>query len=362
MRRIKNILKGRLTILTRNLTICDKMAVLAITLLMHAPAFSSCSASDSLDTIQEVSGGTENTSTLPLMISFNSLLDSGPLDIFTFNNDRLRKLDSYQHIESFSGGTLSISSRRGSRIVVAIANSRTAEEAAGRIFSYDDLAGLRESLSNENPEQPVMTAEETVEAGSPEGCRMTLTPLLAEIRINSISCDFHSRPYKDARLENVKIYLTNVCSRYPLTGDAPETPEELINCGGFRNEDSEEFRFPGSVSGRIDGAIGMDVVYPGIIMCCYPSHCDEESPSSPFTRVVIEGTIDGETTYYPINVNREEPGSGHQGVYRNESYIYDITITRKGVDNPDTPISGAEAGMIFSIVPWNERNHRTVTY
>lgn len=362
MRRIKNILKGRLTILTRNLTICDKMAVLAITLLMHLPAFISCNTLSQYMDSEEFSGGTGNTSTLPLKITFNSPLHSAPLDIFTFNNDRLRKLDSYQHLDSFSGRETTISSRRGSRIVVAVANLQEAEIDAGKIFSYDDLINLRASLSGEDPEEPVMTAETVIDAGNETGCRMTLSPLLAEICVNSISCDFHSRPYKDARLENIRIYLTNVCSRYPLAGDTTVTPEELINCGGCRKEDSAGFRFPGTVCSRIEEGVGMNVVFPDIRLYCYPSNSGEESPGCPFTRLVIEGTINGETTYYPINVNRDEPESGHSGVFRNESYIYDITITRKGVDNPDTPVSKAEIGMEFSIKPWIERGYRTVTY
>ena len=78
--------------------------------------------------------------------------------------------------------------------------------------------------------------------------------------------------------------------------------------------------------------------------------------------MVIEGTLDGDRTYYPININREEGDAGASGVHRNMSYKYDITITRRGVDDPDTPVAVDMIGIPMFIEEWNGKSHRTITY
>ena len=334
--------------------------ITTLLLLYFLPAFLSCTK---YETYTETSGVPRLRDTIPTTLYIKSIPGGGTLDIFTFDDDRLRRLDSYQRIYGYSGGPVSISSRSGSKIVVAVANIPAGRDRIDRILSYDDLASLHTELKDEDIGNPVMCGETAFEAGK-SGFGIDLKPLLAEIRLNSISCDFHGRPYEGMKLEDVKVYLTNVCSRYPIAGEAPELPESILNQGGYSEQDMEGLADSSILSGEISGGIGTSVLYPEISLYCYPNEAATEGPGTPFTRMVIEGTLDGKKTYYPINVNRVETSlsSGHTGIARNMSYVYDITITRRGVDDPDTPVYTDIIGIPMYIEEWNVKSGRTITY
>lgn len=117
------------------------------------------------------------------------------LDVFFFNDDRLRKLDSWQHLDSAGSGTMECASRQGKKIVVAIANARLTDEECRKIRSYEDLGGLHAELHSDNPDSPIMSGEGKVSAGNGRYSEIVMEPLLCEIVLNSISCDFHLRPY-----------------------------------------------------------------------------------------------------------------------------------------------------------------------
>ena len=79
---------------------------------------------------------------------------------------------------------------------------------------------------------------------------------------------------------------------------------------------------------------------------------EQFGPGTPFTRLVIEGKIQGETFYWPLDINKEDGG---YGIGRNERYIYDITITRKGTKDPDSPVRKEDIDINFNVEKWNEK-------
>jgi hypothetical protein len=101
--------------------------------------------------------------------------------------------------------------------------------------------------------------------------------------------------------------------------------------------------------------------YPGVRLLCYPNLASEETLGTPFTRLVIEGKIQGETWYWPINVNRD-CGTDHEGIERNMRYIYDITIKSKGTKDPNTPIIPEMAETIFKTERWEEKEPYYVAF
>ena len=104
-----------------------------------------------------------------------------------------------------------------------------------------------------------------------------------------------------------------------------------------------------------------EAFHPNARFLAYPNTCGEETPGTPFTRLVIEATVDSDRYYWPININRSTSGEGN-GVERNCMYTYDIVITRKGTDNPDIPvdISGTEINMEVS--KWTEKEDYGVCF
>ncbi len=362
MRTIENKHKGRQApILTFNLQLYHISAVLALALLIFSPTFYSCT-----DIKQDIHDAAEHISETALYkISLKSDFGScGTLDVLFFNDDRLKRLDSFQRFEDADFNSIEAASREGNKIISVIANSPFSVDDYSRINSYDDLNKICCNLREDSPSNPIMYSETAVKSGHEHHCNMTLEPLLAKISIHTLSCDFHSRPYIGEKLKNVKVYLTNVCGRYPVGCNEPEVPEEIINYGALKKEDIEKMPDAGMLVCNISEDIGENVMPLDIDLYCYQNTVKEETLGTPFTKLVIEGELLGEKTYYPIEINRGEwcVNRDSTGVWRNTNYGYDITITRRGVSDPDISISPKDIKCALTIKDWNEKETRKVEF
>lgn len=363
MRNFIHISEGRRTILPDLTFFSLKItAVLAEILLTTCvmPAFLSCEHSIINTDIENTRDSSSlKHHSLELAVTKPETYES--LDIFTFDDDKLRRLDSYQKI-NYAGKNVDMASRSGRKIIVALANTGFSEKQLMHIRKYDDLLTLYTDLKNENPEYPVMCCEKKVNVGNNGRIELELKALMAEIRINSLCCDFHARPYNGEKLENVRVYLTNVCSRVPLTGTPPKTPESILNYGKFIVSDTLGFSYPGLIFRKVPIPVGENVIFPNIRLYCYGNLSETETLGSPFTRLVIEGELQGKKTYYPLDINREQTGNENCGITGNNAYIFDITITRRGMDNPDTVINTESIDCPLKIIPWEQLNNRTIKF
>ena len=258
---------------------------------------------------------------------------AGTLDLFFFNDDPLQTLDAYQRFEDVSADVVEGASRTGDKLVAGILN------LPGDIWSWSDINTFQRlserisDLSDDDPDAPVMTGICRIRAGRDRRADLDLKPLMTRVTLHSLCCDFHARPYRDAVLEDVEIYLVNVNRTMSVFDDGTATiPASWLNMGG--RETSGAVRRLGQVSGT---------VLPEVSLYCYPNSAVEESLGRPLTRLVIEGTLLGERYFYPVNL----PGVG-----RNEDIVLDVTLTRTGTGDPDSP---AETGAIqcgMSVLPW----------
>ena len=136
--------------------------------------------------------------------------------------------------------------------------------------------------------------------------------------------------------------------------------ERIINHRSLIPEDTMRFKNKRQIIDNLQ-TINSSVTYPGIRLLCYPNISTQESIGTPFTRLVIEGKIQGETWYWPININRDS-GSGHEGISRNRRYVYDITIRSRGTKDPDTPIVPEMAVTTFTTEKWEEKEPYHVSF
>src|SRR5574344_591195 len=285
------------------------------------------------------------------------------LDLFFFNDDTLRRLDSYQKFDNISLNSVEGGSRKGNKIVVAVANY-PGEFKWENSYSYNKLRSVLCNLADEDPSSPIMSGESHVQCGYVNNCQLTLEPLLAQIHINSICCDFHNRPYSADILENVKLYLTNVNSKCEMLRQDEFKPIDILNNGRLNEAQVSKLAFPEMIYQELETAVGENVISPNINLYCYPNDTEEEGLGSPYTRLVIEGEIGGTTYYYPININEDGFGyaEGGKGINRDIRYSLDITITRKGSTDPDIPVETGTADIVCSILRWDEKDKATVTF
>lgn len=263
------------------------------------------------------------------------------LDVFVFDDDEFRRLDTYQRLPPGRSAQY-IACTEGPKIIAAVTGSGRERSDWAAINTFDGLCAQYSDAWNDSVERPLMTGTAKKKSGT-DGARVdiSLTPLLSRVTLRSIRCDFTGRPYEGQKLTGGKVYLSNLNTRCRLMEEED-----------FRTE-SIEYR---SEERPLPGQIGKTAVSTGMSMYCYPNTNPVETAGSPFTRLVIEGEVDGRTWYWPIDINREwcGPVSGTPGIGRGQEYIFDVTLTRTGTSGPDIAASSASYGAILSIKPWEE--------
>jgi hypothetical protein len=283
------------------------------------------------------------------------------IDIFTFDNDRIMRLDSYIRTDDIDSDYISLESRTGDKLIFACANSITDRYGWGDINTFSSLDNHISILEKENPDALVMTGSCTVKAGSSVVGTLNLRPLVSEVCLRSISCDFSGKAYEGELMKNVSVYLVNVNSRCSLTAEGKVMPTQIMNNGRLDEDEVAEFEYPEIIFRRIGQAIGSRKTNTDIRLLCYPNAAENEGPGTPFTRLVIEGEIEGKRYWWPIEVNRDN-GTEEKGIYRNRRYIYDIVIRRKGMTSPDEPVVSEDIDISIETKTWNEKDSYTVGF
>lgn len=293
-----------------------------------------------------------------IMISeTKALTENSATDILIFNDDRMQRLDSYQRITNTDLSNIEVSSTSGHKIFSVLANSQRELYDWADISSREGIRNIRADLKKERREALTMSGECRIEAGT-KGT-VFLKRLASEIVLQSISCDFSGREYEDHALENVKVYLTNVNSSAAVFMEDGHIPESIVNQGRLSIPDLEGFIDRDIIFQSISSPVGRTRLLPGISLLCYPNEAEEETPGTPFTRLVIEGDIDGKTYYWPFDINRKDGG---RGIGRGCRYIFDIKLTRTGHSDPDVPIEIEDSEVILEVEEWEEKENYDVRF
>lgn len=282
-------------------------------------------------------------------------LSGGVADVFIFNDDDLRRIDSYQRLEIGAGNTVDAASRKGDKIVVLIYNPQQESYDWSSISSYESISAMYSDLRLENAATPLMSGTVRINAADDCSFDIPVQPLLSEIFLRSIRCDFAGRPYAGAKLENVFVYLSNVNSLAKVISTDRFIPNAPLNSDGLPYDAWNSMKNPEMVYADLDRDIGKETVYPEIRLYCYPNSSEEDTAGTPFTRLVIAGDIEGKRYYYPININKGEFGEigGCSGIGRNCRYVLDVTIRQTGVTDPDIAVSGERVQIALSTEPWD---------
>ena len=265
-------------------------------------------------------------------------------DVFFFSDDSLMRLDAFQRFEG-PGAVVDASSTVGKKRAVAVANYPGDRYVWAGVNSLESLSAVRMALRDEEIDSPVMTGQ-FMSDGTPLSTRtVSMRPLLAMVRLNSLRCDFSSRPYEGSYLDSVRVYIVNASAYCALLSDG--APVEYINAGGLEDDS------PACLSANLNGRIGRAKVYPNICLYCYPNDSKEDVLGSPFTRLVVEGRMRGHIYAYPVNLT---------GLARGMCYSIDMVITMAGTDDPDAPLSRGALESSFTILPWEDRDRRTEVF
>ena len=303
------------------------------------------------------------TEDIPITLELRSsdgLVTGDHIDLFTFNNNNLMQLDSYQRVEYSGNSTLNLRSQNGNKRIFAYRNSINNITDWYNLNSYWGLQERYTELKNEQKNAFSMSGDTEALAGSYHTCKINMKPFVSEIQLQSIKCDFTGKHYEGQSIKEAKAYLINVNARCSLLYDESTNMEEVINYGELDEDIMSTFIEPSLLTQTI-GTITHQTSRPAIRLFCYPNSCSKEGPGTPFTRLVIEGKISGETCWWPININRKSD-SVEPGIHRNRRYIYNLTLRSKGSSGPDEPIELEDIDIDMTIKPWNEKQDYSVEF
>ena len=275
----------------------------------------------------------------------------GPLDIFVFKDDRMQRLDCYLRLEDFSMWRGGVVTGSGDRIISFVTGIKKSKEDWTGITSRAALEKITANLEDESRDAAIMSGETT-------GSIVELTPLTSQICLERLSCDFTGKPYSDNCISDVKVYLTNINASCGILASGEISPTRILNQGRLSEKDLSGFKDKSLVYHRVTDPVEKYGRWTPIDFLCSPNNAPEEGPGTPFTRLVIEGKVDGMTFYWPVDINRD----GGQGIERGRRYTFDITITGKGVSDPDTPVSSEYIDINFKIKEWEEKEDCAILF
>ena len=270
-------------------------------------------------------------------------------------------LDSYQHWDNSTETDIGIRSQNGKKHIFICTNGQRERQDWAGINSLASLDGIHIDLREERRERLCMTGETAVKTGSTGIYEIRMRPMVSGGKVNSLRCDFTGLSYEGERLKDVRVYLTNVNARCRITAEGRILPTEIINAGHADIDEIERFQEPDMIYRELEGSIGKERQDLGISLLCYPNGSTKGGPGTPFTRLVIEGKLDGETFWWPIEINRSED-TDEPGIYRNHQYIFDICLTRKGATDPEDVLETDAADINISIRSWTEKEEYSVDF
>ena len=209
------------------------------------------------------------------------------------------------------------------------------------IRCYEDLESLYVSMEDEEAGNLLMSGETVICAGEAGPWNIVLEPLLSKVEVLGLSVKLKGG-YTGKSLTGLQAYLINVNGTcQPLRRDGFR-PVEILNNGRLRVSDLDRLSSPQllRLEPRISRQMDGETTYETFNLYCYPNDVIQESSGSPFTRLVIQGDIDGQTYYYPIPINRPGFGymAGKEGICRNVNYVMNIHITGPGSLSPSEDI------------------------
>ena len=261
------------------------------------------------------------------------------LQIFVF--DETGAVEYY--LDAGESSTGEIVTKEGKKTVTAVVNAPSLKDVSTRT----SLMTMSTLLSDNGKGSMIMTGE--VEAVLQDGGKINIpvTRIISKVLIKKITSNFASSYYASKTFTVNSIYLINVAG--DNTFSASSEPTIWYNKLGNGNNDSACKAFD-----LLYDNVGTSLAYKSSYtkdhsFYCYPNLISTETFESVWsprhTMLVVEAQLDGEKTYYPI----ELPVIG-----RNKCIIIEeLIITKKGSDYPYVPVMNGDCDVTVSVVDWD---------
>ena len=245
------------------------------------------------------------------------------LQVFVFRGD---DLDAYASVDNAQELTLSCTA--GDRVVYALVNAPDYSAVPGKAALLAKVSELSaNSLSNFE-----MVGSKSVTLPQSEKVSINVNRIASRVVLKKITRSFTSEALQALNFKVDAIYLINVAGN--TSYDLSAAPAKWYNVAENKNElASLLYDAPASLITNGQSYSTAHTFY------AYPNDLATNT-----TRLVIETTLGETKYYYPINLPE---------MAANKSYeIEEVKITRPGSDNPDDPVSFADATFSINVIDW----------
>ena len=266
------------------------------------------------------------------------------LQIFVFD-DKGAVEDYLDAGASMSGEVIT---KEGEKTVVAIVNAPSLKNVTTRsgLFTRTSL------LSDNAPRSMVMTGEVTAVLQDGGNITIPVTRIISKVVLKKITLNFTSTTNASKEFRIQSIYLINVAgdNTYSATSEPTIWYNKLRD--GYNDTGTGSFRL---LSDSVNTTVANKTSYTrDHSFYCYPNLVSAESFDSVWsprhTMLVVEALLGNDRVYYPI----ELPVIG-----RNKSLVFEeLTITRKGSDQPYKPVEDGTCNITVTVVPWDVTFYR----
>ena len=245
------------------------------------------------------------------------------LQVFVFRGD---DLDAYASVDNSQELTLSCTA--GDRVVYALVNAPDYSAVPGKAALLDKVSELSaNSLTNFE-----MVGSKSVTLPQSEKVSIDVNRIASRVVLKKITRSFTSEALQALNFKVDAIYLINVAGN--TSYDLSAAPAKWYNVAENKDElASLLYDAPASLITNGQSYSTAHTFY------AYPNDLATNT-----TRLVIETTLGETKYYYPINLPE---------MAANKSYeIEEVKITRPGSDNPDEPVSFADATFSINVIDW----------
>ena len=245
------------------------------------------------------------------------------LQIFVFRGD---DLDAYASVDNAKELTLSCTA--GEREVYALVNAPDYSAVPGKAALLAKVSELSaNSLTNFE-----MVGSKSVTLPQASTVSIDVNRIASRVVLKKITRNFTSAALQSLDFTIDAIYLINVAGN--TSYDLTKAPAAWYNVAKNNNElASLLYDAPASAVANGQSYIPVHTFYG------YPNDLSVNT-----TRLVIETTLGTTKYYYPINLPAMESNKSYE--------IEEVTITRPGSDNPNEPVSFADASFSINVIDW----------
>lgn len=275
------------------------------------------------------------------------------LEIYVFNGSG--DVDGYAKVEnpSFSGGSCSVtlSCTRGSGMTVAAFLNSPAD------ISVTDYAAYRQRISYLGDNSMAAFQMAGVVEGTDLSAGTATVPVdrfVAKVQLDRISNNFVHDLTVDA------VYLININPSCPYSMvPTAAAPSDWINRRTY-SASAVDTLVHDSVGSNVSAGTSLQGQH---IFYTYPNPATADSSDGGsftprYTRLVVEATLDGAKTYYPVNIV-SDGGILHPNTFYN---ITDLRISGPGSDDPDILPERGSVSVSVTITDWKTGFTKLVEY